>query len=397
MTGDTGTTRAERLATAARLSQRFGADPAYARAGGGNSSVKDDGTLFIKPSGVALASITPDRLMPLALAPLLALAAGEGEGEAGSDAVMRVAMGARLRDEGDRRPSVECVFHALIPARYVLHTHPTAVNALTCARDGEAIARELFGGDVLWVPYTDPGLPLAREIARRRGGRRATGGSGEVILLQNHGLIVAGDDEATIVERSEAVVHAVGQRISMNTPGTGPAADPGMSAGVEATVERLERALGTVLGGGTGPRAVVFDGSADAARLAGTREGRTLVEAGPLTPDQIVYAGSWPLWLGADTVAAPGGELEQAVAAAVAGHVAATGETPIVVVAEGLGVLATGTGARQAETARHLYLDATRVGFGALALGGVRALAPAERGFIETWEAETYRRGIEAQ
>ena len=72
------------------------------------------------------------------------------------------------RPEGDRRPSVECVFHALIPRRFVIHTHPTLVNALTCARDGESIAADLFGYDALWIPYVDPGLPLAREIARRR-------------------------------------------------------------------------------------------------------------------------------------------------------------------------------------------------------------------------------------
>ena len=171
MIEDAAATEADLLATAARLSRRFGEDPEYARAGGGNSSAKDGSTLYIKPSGVSLASMTPETLMPLALAPLLALAEAGGDAEAGSDPVMRVAMAARLRDEGDRRPSVECVFHALIPARYVIHTHPTTVNALTCARDGEAIARELFGDEVLWVPYTDPGLPLAREIARRRGDR----------------------------------------------------------------------------------------------------------------------------------------------------------------------------------------------------------------------------------
>ena len=94
-----------------------------------------------------------------------------GEADAGSDPVMRVAMAARRRDEGTRRPSVECVFHALIPRRFVIHTHPTTVNALTCAHDGEALAHDLFGDQVLWIPYTDPGLPLAREIARRRDAR----------------------------------------------------------------------------------------------------------------------------------------------------------------------------------------------------------------------------------
>ncbi len=78
---------------------------------------------------------------------------------------------------------------------------------------------------------------------------------------------------------------------------------------------------------------------------------------------------------------------------AAAGHVARTGAAPVIVVAEGTGILATGAAPRQAETARQLFLDAVRVGRGALALGGVRALAPAERQFIEHWEAEAYRRG----
>ena len=378
-------TAADLLEAGARLSRRFGADPEYARAGGGNSSVKHTGTLYIKPSGLSLASMTADALMPLALDPLLALAETGGVAEAGSDPVMRVAMAARLRDEGARRPSVECVFHALIPRRFVIHTHPTTVNALTCTRDGEAVARDLFGDQVLWIPYTDPGLPLAREIARRRD-RRASGNPAEVTLLQNHGLIVAGDEEEAIVERSEAVVAAVRGRF-----GTGPSVAP-PAAAAPAAVERLSRAVGDALGVDGVARSVVFDGSPDAAWVAGTTDGRALVEAGPLTPDQIVYAGSWPLWLDADIAAAAGESLPRAVTE----HVARTGEAPVIVVAEGVGILATGAGPRQAETARQLYLDAVRVGRGALALGGVRALAPAERQFIERWEAEAYRRGLDA-
>jgi len=61
-----------------------------------------------------------------------------------------------------------------------------------------------------------------------------------------------------------------------------------------------------------------------------------------------------------------------------------------------MGVFATGSTPSRAETARALYADAIRIGFAALALGGVRALAPAERAFIETWEAETYRLSLTA-
>lgn len=83
------------------------------------------------------------------------------------DPVNHIATLARL-DDGPRRPSVEILFHALIPDTYVLHTHPLPINAITCNADGEAITAELFGDDVLWVGGTDPGLPLARLIKQRR-------------------------------------------------------------------------------------------------------------------------------------------------------------------------------------------------------------------------------------
>jgi rhamnulokinase len=382
------------LEAAARLSRRFGEDPEYSRAGGGNSSVKHAGTLFIKPSGISLASITPAALMPLAMGPLLDLAATDGEAVAGTDPVMRVAMAARLRDEGERRPSVECVFHALIPGRFVIHTHPTTVNALTCAREGEAIARDLFGDGVLWVPYTDPGLPLAREIARRRR-REEAPGAAEVILLQNHGLIVAGDDEAAIVDRSEAVVAAVRGRIE-NAPAAADQASSSRAPASADAIDRLARAIGGALRADSVAPAVVSDGSADAAWVAGTTDGRSLVDAGPLTPDQIVYAGSWPLWLGAAIIDMPTERLEHGVRDAIAAHSIRTGEAPLIVVAEGLGVLAVGATPRQAETACQLYLDAVRVGRGAAALGGVQVLAREAREFIEQWEAEAYRRGLDA-
>ena len=390
---------AELLEAAARMTRRFGEDPEYARAGGGNSSVKVGGTLYIKPSGASLASVTAASLMPLAIGPLLELAE-HGSQEAalpGGDPVMRVAMAARLRDEGDHRPSVECVFHALLPRRYVVHTHPTTVNALTCASDGERIARELFGDEVLWVPYTDPGLPLAREIDRRRrsGPEAGRAGTTEVTLLQNHGLIVAGDDPTAIVERSEWVVVMIRQRLAQRNAPSGSPAVVSASQPHPALVKRLSHVLAMRLGGPAAPAAVVFDGSPEALRLAGTPEGRSIVDAGPLTPDQTVYAGSWPLWLDVYP-AADEDALDRVVSAALETRAVTSRAGPLVVVIASVGLFASGPTPRRAETARELYVDAIRVGFGALALGGLRALAPAERAFIETWEAEVYRLGVDA-
>ena len=67
------------------------------------------------------------------------------------------------------------------------------MNALTCARDGARLAAELFGDEALWIPYTDPGLPLARRIRDGLAARPAGTPAPAVYLLQSHGLIVGAE------------------------------------------------------------------------------------------------------------------------------------------------------------------------------------------------------------
>jgi NAD(P)-dependent dehydrogenase (short-subunit alcohol dehydrogenase family) len=141
---------------------------------------------------------------------------------------------------------------------------------------------------------------------------------------------------------------------------------------------------------------VTFDDSPLAATFPATAAGRAFVRNGPMTPDQIVYAGSWPLLLELPADTEPDAVLP-ALRARLDAHVAATGGLPIIVVVPGLGLFATGDSWTQADTARHIYLDALRVGEGATRLGGVRPLADVERSFIENWEAEAYRRTVAAK
>ena len=116
--------------------------------------------LWIKPSGVPLATLQADALVPLDTARLLEMLESDpAVTHPGDDPVMRVAVEARLAPAGGRRPSVELLFHALLPERFVLHTHPVLVNAVGCNADGAGLARRLFGDGVIWVPYTDPALP----------------------------------------------------------------------------------------------------------------------------------------------------------------------------------------------------------------------------------------------
>jgi rhamnulokinase len=389
------------LEEVARLSRRFGADPEYTRGGGGNSSAKIGGVLYIKASGRSLAGLTGDALMPLRMEPLLELLAAGGDAPAlpGTDEIMRVALDARVDPADDRRPSVECLFHALLPEPIVLHTHPTVVNALTCARDGQRLAASLFGDEVLWVPYVDPGLPLARLIAAERRTQQArTGAAGpRAMLLQNHGMIVTGESGDEVASGCERIVDAVQQRLDDVGPGAGSASWAASAGSAEkpSVVSTLAAALRNLLPHGGRDTIVRFDGSPAALEIASTSAGRELVEGGPLTPDQIVYAGSWPLWL--EPIESDDPDLVATVLRErIEAHTAMTEAAPSVIVAAGLGLFVVADSEKFAATALEVLLDAMRVARGAARLGGARVLAPDERRFIEEWEAEAYRRGVES-
>ncbi len=108
-------------------------------------------------------------------------------------------------DPAARKPSVEAVFHAyflsLPDIRFVGHTHPISVNQILCSpRAREFASRRTFPDEIVccgaasvFVPYTDPGLKLARVI-RRETTRflEEHGAPPRVVLLENHGAVTLG-------------------------------------------------------------------------------------------------------------------------------------------------------------------------------------------------------------
>lgn len=389
------------------VARRFGRDPGFARAGGGNASAKINGVLYIKPSGVALADLDAHDLVPLAMGPLLELLASGTPPEVSSgddaevDPVMRTALAARVGGSGGRRPSVELLFHAFLPERFILHTHPIAINAVTCSARGATLAEQLFDDRAVWVPYTDPGLPLAQAIvaARRAHAERTGRAAPPITVMQNHGIIVGGDSAAEIEELSAWLEEAVRGALARAEPGPGAKRTPAASppplepASARPLIDAIGPFLRGLLAGGDTLPVVTFDDTPLAASFTATAPGREVVMGGPLTPDQIVYSGSWPMLLDAADVVAPDDVLPL-LRGRLAEHLAAHTARPAIVVVPRLGLFAAGESWEKADTTRLVYLDALRVAEGAIALGGVRVLDHAERTFIESWEAEAYRRSV---
>ena len=361
------------------LSQHYGGDSAFVLAGGGNTSSKSADVLWVKASGHALATIGPDGFVALDRRKLDAMLHGDWPADAKTREALFLdrVMAARLHPGRGQRPSVEALLHHLLPEALVVHTHPGVVNAVTCCTDGERLTRDLFGDDVLWQPYVDPGLILAKALAASvERHTRDTGRRPAAVFLENHGLIVAGATVKDVDATSEKVLSRIAEVLAAPAPADAAVTDAGELASAAVALAAVGPGLH-----------VASDTSPAAAWLAGTAAGRAIALNGPLTPDQIVYCRSTPLWLDSPADAA----------AAWAAYVDRTGVEPWIAVVAGAGVVAVRATAKLAATTRAVYADAAAVARDATRLGGVRPLSAAHRQFIETWEVEAYRRSVAAK
>lgn len=192
----------ERIADLIELSKQIGReDRSLCLLGEGNTSVKlGADRMGVKASGAQLARLTEREVVTCDTVKVLALF----EKRALTDQEIDQAL-MDSRVEGDRKPSVEALFHAwlltLEGVEFIGHCHSLSANQVLCSpRARDFAERRLFPDEVVccgpssvFVPYTDPGLPLAREIRERvKQFMQQKGDLPRLILLQNHGLIAIG-------------------------------------------------------------------------------------------------------------------------------------------------------------------------------------------------------------
>ena len=197
-------------------SRRIGADPALVVHGGGNTSVKvfeDDllgqprAVLRIKGSGADLRTAAAADFPGVLLEPVLALR----ERTAMSDEEMTAHLARCLVDPGARRPSIETLLHAFLPARHVDHVHADAIVALTKAADRHRVVAEALGEGVAVVDYVRPGFTLSRLVADLAGR--------DAVVLAHHGLVTWGETSEESLERTLALVTAARAYLAQRTAG----------------------------------------------------------------------------------------------------------------------------------------------------------------------------------
>lgn len=371
-------------------SRLLGREPSLVLHGGGNTSVKvrsrnavgeEEDILYVKGSGSDLATIGPEGFAPVRIAHLLKLA----RLEALSDASMMNELATQVTRAGAPAPSVEAILHALLPHKFVDHTHADALLAVTNTAEGERRAREIYGRDTVIVPYVMPGFALARECARRLEDEAHSSTIGMVLL--NHGIFSFGASARESYERMIELVTRAEDYLARKGAWTlpEPRAEPSRAALGQA-LARLRRELSQcagfplVLAISPEPRALEFARRSDVAVLS---------QQGPATPDHVIRTKRVPM-LGRDVAAYAAAYREYFArnAALAAEPKTMLDPAPRVVLDPEFGLACAGRNAREAAIARDIYTHTIEVILRAQALGGYRALPERDIFEVEYWELE---------
>lgn len=278
-------------------SRLLGQDSSLVLHGGGNTSVKSTATnlfgetediLYVKGSGWDLATIEAEGFAPVKMEMLLKMAELKELNDPDMVKYQRLAM----TNPSAPNPSVEAILHAIIPFKFVDHTHTDAVVTITNTDGGEDKIKELYGDKVLIIPYIMPGFVLAKLIYDMT--RDVDWSKLEGMVLMNHGLFTFNDDAKKSYEKTIELVDKAEQYLK----------DKGAVLDVKnesSNIELLELAniraeISKLKGHAT---ISILNGSSLAYDFA-SQDVEQIAQRGPLTPDHVIRTKRIPAILGVD-------------------------------------------------------------------------------------------------
>jgi rhamnose utilization protein RhaD (predicted bifunctional aldolase and dehydrogenase)/NAD(P)-dependent dehydrogenase (short-subunit alcohol dehydrogenase family) len=401
------------LALLVYATRLLGRDPRLVLHGGGNTSLKTierdlDGTpvavLRVKGSGSDMGAIEPTGFPAVRLEPLLAMRARKTL----SDAEMAKAQRAYLVDPQAPSPSVEMLLHALLPAKFVDHTHATAVLSLVDQPNAADLCADTFGGKLGFVPYRMPGFGLAKIGAEVF----AKAPKAQGLILDKHGIFTVGDDAREAYERMIGFVSRAEARVKKGRKVFAGAALPkALAAAAEvAPILRGACALRDLCGEGAHKRPILDFRSSDAVlAFVNGKDVTRYARAGVVTPDHVIRTKPWPLILPAPQA----GKLDAFKAAAHkavgkfrdsyaayfarnkkrANGAAMHDPSPRVVLVPGLGLFGLGDTARDAAIAADLAQAAAETIADAEAIGRFKSISESDMFGVEYWPLELAKLG----
>ena len=366
------------------ISQYFGRNKEYVIAGGGNTSFKDEDSLWIKASGYPLAELTGEGLVELDREKLHRIASAKYSDDPAirEEQVKKDLFDSITDPLKNKRPSVETSLHELIKYRFVVHLHPTLINGLLCSRNANSLTNKLFGDTVLFIPYTDPGYILFKKLESEMTLFRIKhSGDPKIIFLENHGSFVSADSTEEIIQIYDDLIAKISEVVN-----------PLPESSELAYNHLLHKALPAI-------RMLISENKPGVIR----HRNNTLIDnycrnqqefhkiSQPLTPDIIVYCKARYLYV--EQSSSPE-KIVESVRYQLPRFREEYGFIPKILVIKDMGVFSVAESYASAETALDVYEDLIKISHHASGCGGIKFLSPEQVSFIDKWEVENYRRKI---
>lgn len=282
-------------------SRLLGRNPELVLHGGGNTSVKvtekdffgDSVELcYVKGSGWDLATIERAGFSPVrqeALIKMSKLATMRDE-----DMVLQ--QRAAMTNPNAPAASIEAILHAILPFKFVDHSHANAISALTCSADGEARVKEIYGSRVIVVPYVMPGFILAKTVADLIAGRDLKKEGIQGMVLLKHGLFTFDDDARKSYELHIEMVTQAEEYLAKKAGGAAKAA----AAEVKPDLMALAKLRQIVSKKRGFPQIARLSTSTAAVTYSTLPNVADCGARGPLTPDHSIRTKRIPAVLGED-------------------------------------------------------------------------------------------------
>lgn len=361
------------------ISGYYGNDKEYVIAGGGNTSYKNDEFIWIKASGVALAGIDEDGFVKLSREKLKIISERNYSADSTDrETQVKEDLAAAVVSENGKRPSVETSMHNVINYSFVVHTHPTVVNALSCSEDAQKFTEKILGKDVLFIEYIDPGYILFKRVEDAiKTYNQSKGYDPQVILLENHGIFVSADTIDEIKELYSGIENQLLEHIGNTFPDDEAVSFVVDSSDKFAEFYKEEKKVAIK----AFSNSIIND-------FVKNRDNFNQVETA-FTPDHIVYNKSHYLFLE---------ELnENNIEHNIKNFIEHFGYPPKIIGVQGKGLIITGESDKAVHTSLELILNMMKISWLAKSFGGSKPMTSDQIAFIENWEVENYRKKMAEQ
>lgn len=369
-------------------SRLLGSNKSLVLHGGGNTSVKVTETnvlgraeeiLYVKGSGWDLETINAEGFSPVRLEHLKNLS----ELSSLPDTVMLNELVTHLTRATAPVPSVEAILHAIIPYKYVDHTHADAVVAITNSVDGEDIIRKIYGTRVMVVPYIMPGFDLSHLCARMIKEHLTDDMIGLVLL--KHGIFSFGNTAEESYSRMIELVSMAEEYIRKNVK-KAMGHKWVLKKGISFELAKLRHAISDAAG-----FPVILKNFRDEKSMAFSNHPQVSVisQQGPATPDHVIRTKRVPM-IGRDVDAFVRAYKKYFCENEPLARERKTilDPAPRVVLDAELGLCTIGKTAKDAQIVADIYSHTIDIVLSATGLGGYRALPAKDIFDVEYWELE---------